>query len=227
MIHFESSDAKKTALADAAKWRLRFKHFPHVAFGVAAGYCAFGYHHAWIDGVDADLARPKLLPERPRDSVHGALCRIVNHCGRRSERTGKRTDVDDAPAVGIEVLECFLSGEKHAKNVHIEHSVKLLLRYFFERDEFINAGVVDQDIDFSEGFLRFSEEPVDFCLLRDIAPNRDRFPSALTNFVDHAIRVLFRRSIVNDHGRTVRRELFRYAGADSLRRPGYHCNFSI
>ena len=125
------------------------------------------------------------------------------------------------------MLERCLSGEKHAKNVHIEHSVKLLLGHFFERHEFVNAGVVDQDIDFSESFLRFSEEPIDFCLLRDIAPNRDRFSAALTNFIDHAICIMLCRSIVHDHGRTVRRELFRYARADSFRRPCYYCNFSI
>src|SRR5437763_12915037 len=98
------------------------------------------------------------------------------------------------------MLECFLSGEKHAKNVHIEHSVKLLLGHFFERHKFINAGVVDQDIDFSESFLRFSEEPLDFCFLLDIAPNRERFSAARTHFVEHAIRVLSSRSTVNDYG---------------------------
>ena len=125
------------------------------------------------------------------------------------------------------MLERFLSGEKHAKNVHIEHSVKLLLGHFFERHEFVNAGVVDQDIDFSESFLRFSEEPLDFCFLRDIAPNGDRFSAALTNFVDHAIRVLLRRSIIHNYRCSFGRELFRDPCADSLRRACYYCNFSI
>ncbi len=51
------------------------------------------------------------------------------------------------------MLECFLSGEKHAQNVHIEHSMKLLLGHFFERHEFINAGIVDQDVDLAERFF--------------------------------------------------------------------------
>src|SRR2546430_17629390 len=33
-------------LADATMWRLRLKRFPHVTFGVAAGYGSFRYHHA-------------------------------------------------------------------------------------------------------------------------------------------------------------------------------------
>jgi len=57
--------------------------------------------------------------------------------------------------------------------------VKLSLGDFFEWNEFVNAGVINQDIDFPEGFLRFSEQPLDFCLLRDVALDGDCFPPRL------------------------------------------------
>src|SRR6266700_7435863 len=66
-------------LADAAKWRLRFKHFPHIAFGVTAGDCSFGDHHARIDGVHANFPWAELLRERSRDSIDRGFCRVVDH----------------------------------------------------------------------------------------------------------------------------------------------------
>src|SRR5437899_1277660 len=95
--------------------------------------------------------------ERPCNRIDRAFRCIVNHRGRRSQRAGKRTDVDDAPAIGVEMLERFLSGEKHPENICVEKSVKLSLGDFFKRHKFVNAGVVDENVDLAEGFLRFSE----------------------------------------------------------------------
>src|SRR6267378_7369120 len=90
-------------LSDATERSLRFKHFPHIAFGVTAGYGSFGYHHARVNGIDADFSRSELLRQRARDCIHCALRRVVNHRSGRSQRAGKRTDVDDAPAVSVEM----------------------------------------------------------------------------------------------------------------------------
>ena len=125
------------------------------------------------------------------------------------------------------MLERFLRDEKHPENICIEKSVKLLLGDFFQGYKFVNAGVIDQGVDFAERFLRFSEEPLDFRLLRDVASDRDGFSAPLTNFVHHAIGVLFRRSVVNNNRSAFRRELFRDSGADSFRGTCYHRNFSI
>ena len=125
------------------------------------------------------------------------------------------------------MFERFLRDEKHAKNVHIKHSMELLLGDFFQRHEFVNSGVVDQEVDLAEGFLRFSEQPLDFWLLRNVALDSDCFSAALTDFVNHAICVLLGRSVVNNYRRAFRRELFRDSRADSLRRPRYNCDFSV
>ena len=131
------------------------------------------------------------------------------------------------PPSAIEMLECLLSGEKHSENVCIKHFVELLLGDFFEWHEFVNAGVVDHDVDLAECFLRFSEQSLDVCLLRDAALDRDSFSAALTNFIYHAICVLLGRRIIDDHSRTLGCEFFCNPCADSLRRSRYHCNFSV
>ena len=103
--------------------------------------------------------------------------------------------------------------------------MELLLGDFFQRDEFVNPGVIDHDVDLPERFLCFSEESLDFCLLRDVALNRDSFSSSLANFFHHAICVLLCRRVIDHHRRACLREFFRDARADSFRRSRYYCNF--
>ena len=125
------------------------------------------------------------------------------------------------------MLQRLLSGEEHSEDVCIKHSVELLLGGFFQRDEFVNAGVVDHDVYLPERFLRFSEQSLDVCLLSDAALDRDSFSAALANFIYYAICVLLGRRIINDYGCALRCEFFRDACADSFRRSGYHFNFSV
>src|SRR4030095_3424360 len=125
-----------------------------VAFGITTGEYSFSYHHPRVDGINADLARPKFLCQGSRNRVHRGFGCVVNYTSRRGQRTGKRTDVDNATAVGIEMLECFLGDENYSENVSVKHSMKLFLGDFFQRHEFINAGVVNENVDLAESFLR-------------------------------------------------------------------------
>src|SRR5882724_5968927 len=176
-------------LADAAKWRLRFKHFPHVTFGVAAGDCSFRYHHPRINGVHADFLWTKLLGQRSCDGVDRALGRVVNHRCRWSERAGKRTNVNDTAAFRTKVLQRLLRRQHHTKNVRVKLPVKFFFRDFFKRFEVVNSGVIDQDVDLAERFLCRPKELFDFLLLRNIALDRDRFAAALCDFAHDLVRV--------------------------------------
>ena len=80
----------------------------------------------------------------------------------------------------MEMLERFLRREKEAQNIYVKKPVKLALAYLFERHKFVNAGVVDQNVDFAERFLRFSKRPLDVCLLRDVPLGGDCYSVALT-----------------------------------------------
>src|SRR5215469_9060255 len=212
--------------SDAAERRLRFQGFAKVAFVESRGNNSFGYYHSWIDGVDADLPRPKLLRERSSYSVHCGLGRVVNDRSRWSQRAGKGAHVNDASAAGFEMLERLLRDEKHPQNVCVKHSVKPLLGYFFEWSKFVNTGVINQDIDFTERFLRFTEEPLDLCLLRDVCLDRDCGSATLCDFVHHTVRILFRRGVIDDYGCAFGREVFGDTGADSFRRTCYYGDFT-
>ena len=61
-------------LSDAAKWGLRFQLFPEIALIESAGDHAFGHHHSRIDGVNSNVAGPKLLGQRPRYGVDRCFC---------------------------------------------------------------------------------------------------------------------------------------------------------
>src|SRR4029077_2711279 len=144
----------------------------------SAGNYALCNHHPGINGIDANFARPELLRQRSCDCVDCPFRGVVNNRSRWSQGTGERTDINDATAFGGEMLECLLGGEKHSENVCIKHFVELLLGDVFEWHEFVNAGVINHDIDLAECFLRFSEQSLDVCLLGDVALDSDSFSAA-------------------------------------------------
>ena len=151
---------------------MRFKHLSQVAFVKSAGNYALCNHHPGVDCVHADFAWAEFLRQCSRDRIDGTFRCVINDRSRWSQGTGERTNVDDTAAVGVEMLQRLLSGEEHSEDVCIKHSVELLLGDFFQRDEFVNAGVVDYDVDLPERFLRFSEQSLDVCLLGDAALDR-------------------------------------------------------
>src|SRR5882672_6166871 len=75
-------------LSDAAQRRLRLNLLSKIAFGNAGGVCALRFHHARIDGVDTNLARPEFLGQRLRYGIHRRLGGAVNRAGRRSGGAG-------------------------------------------------------------------------------------------------------------------------------------------
>ncbi len=54
--------------------------------------------------------------------------------------------VDNAAAFGAEKFQGFLRRQEGAENVQVELAVKAALGHFFERQEFIDASVVDQNV---------------------------------------------------------------------------------
>ena len=79
---------------------MRFKHVSHIAFMKSAGNYSFRNHHAGINGIHADFSWPEFFRQRPRNRVDGALGGVVNYRCRWSQRAGKRTDINDAAAIG-------------------------------------------------------------------------------------------------------------------------------
>jgi hypothetical protein len=108
---------------------------------------ALSLHHAGIDGVDANIPRSELFRQRFGHSVDRRLCCAVN--GPRGWCRGAchRADVNDVAAVCPEAIHRLLRAVDEAENIEIKQSVKMLFRYGFEREEFVNTGVVNQYVE--------------------------------------------------------------------------------
>src|SRR5437762_6714850 len=65
-------------LTDSAEWCLRFNAFAKIALVETGCAHSFRFHHAGIDGVNADFARTELLGQRSGDRVNRAFGAGVN-----------------------------------------------------------------------------------------------------------------------------------------------------
>src|SRR5271156_7066485 len=116
---------------------------------------ALGGHHAWIDGIHADVARSQLRGERLGDRVDGTLGGTVDGGSRRRQRAHNRADVDDASACGTEIFHSLFGGEDQAKYVQVELLVKQILSDGLNQSKLIDPGIVDEDVEAPKGLLRF------------------------------------------------------------------------
>src|SRR5215470_15296962 len=124
------------------------------------------------------------------------------------------------------MLERLLSDEKHSKNIGIKHSADLWLGDFFDRHELVNPGVVDENIDLAEGFLRGRKKFFNIGRFRNARLGGDSFAATFTDLIDNFVRIRFRGRVIHDYGGSMRRQFFCDTSADSLRRTRYTRNFS-
>src|ERR1700736_2188578 len=104
-------------------------------------------------------------------------------------------------------------------------SVEMVLRDVRERHEFVNAGVVYQNIDPAKRFRRGGKEPGHFRFLGNIALHRDSFSAVLGDLIYHLVRIALERGIVTANRGAFSREPLCDTSADSLRRTRYNRNF--
>src|SRR3984957_9844173 len=180
---------------------------------------AFGFHDSGVDRIDTNFLGAEFLGEHAGDRVDCALGGgVYGGIGRRNAADAG-PDVDDAGAFA-EVLGGGLSGEQEAEDVEVENLVELRLGDGFERAEFVDAGIIDQDIDLFVGLLGFGEELVDVGLLGDVALNGDGFAALADDFVDDFVRALFAGGVINDDRGAFGAELPGDGGADAFRCAG-------
>ncbi len=167
---------------------------------------AFGFHHAGVNGIHANLARAQFVGQTARGRVDGGFGAAVDRRIGKWHGGGYRTDVDHCTAVGTEMFGGLLRGEQQTEHVQVELLVKMFRGDFTERGEFINAGVVHQNIDLAERLFRFLEEPLDVGLFGDIGLHGDGLASFLFDLTDDAVRAGFAGGIIHDDRRASRRE---------------------
>ena len=188
---------------------------------------AFGFHQAWIDRVDADLAGAEFLGQDASDGVDGALGCGVDDAVRRSQAADRGTDIDDAAPLRADQLRRFLGAEDQPENVGVEVLAEMLFVHIFERLQVINAGVVHQNVELAVGLFGFREQAIDVGGLGDIGLNGDSLSACAGDFCHDAIGVLLAGCVVHYHGRAFRRELLGDGRADAFGCSGYHCDLAF
>jgi hypothetical protein len=104
------------------------------------------------------------------------LWRAVNRRHGWCRGAHYRANVNNAAAVRPEAVHRLLRAEDEAENIEIEQSVKMLFRYGFEREEFVNTGVVNQYVEPAKCLLRLGEEAFDVRLFRYVACTATALP---------------------------------------------------
>jgi hypothetical protein len=130
-----------------------------------------------------------------------------------------RADVDDAGALA-ELLHRRLGGEQEPQDVDVEHLVELVLGDVRDRREFIDAGIVDQDVEAAVG----RDRGVDYALrlggLRDVAVRGDGLAARLLDDAHDGVGALLARRIVDDDRGAFGRQGLGDRRPDSLRCAG-------
>jgi hypothetical protein len=124
------------------------------------------------------------------------------------------------------LFDRFLRRENQAENIQIELPVEMLLGDLFEREEFINARVVDKNVELAKGLLRFGKQAFDVRFLGDVRLHRNRLAALRGDFADDLVRAGLAGSVVDDDGRAVRGELFGDGSADAFGRACDHGHFA-
>src|SRR5439155_15826947 len=107
-----------------------------------------------------------------------------------------------------------------------EMLVELLLGDAFERREFIDARVVDENVEPAKGFLRLGEQPFDVGFPGNISLHRDGLPSGVGDFGHDFIRAGFAGRVIDDHRRAFDSECFRDGRANAFGGTGNHSDFA-
>jgi len=71
-----------------------------------------------------------------------------------------------------------LRSEQKAEDVEIEHPVKTRLGHVGQRSEFVDAGVIDEDIEAAIGGARLGEESIDVGFFGDVRMTAIALPPA-------------------------------------------------
>src|SRR5206468_2440722 len=100
--------------------------------------------------------------------------------GRPRRRYG--ADVDDTAARGTEVLERLARREDDAEHVEIELLAEILDGDVLEGREFVEAGIVDEDVEGAERLVGLGEQTSDVRFLCHIGMHCDGL-SALVGYV--------------------------------------------
>ena len=188
----------------------------HVGVGVADVELAAG-----------DVERPAVKRDalgQARDGVLG--CRVGDRHRPRHVRRD-RAVVDDTPALRLLFLEHadrFLRTHEAGGQVEIDDALPLLEWDVLHRSgRQSHAGVVEQEIQASEGFFRLGEQLLDIGLFGDVGGDADHFPGPRFCHGDGLVQFLL-AAAGDDDVPAVGLQMQRCGAADAGAAAGDDCN---
>ena len=125
------------------------------------------------------------------------------------------------------MLDGLLSHQKKAEHIEVELLVKVLRGDHFQRQELVEARVVDEDVELAERFLCFGKKTLNILGLGNIGLDGDSLPLLLGDALDDGIRSGLAAGVVDDDGCALGRQVLGNRGADSLGSPGDNGDFSL
>ena len=130
------------------------------------------------------------------------------------------------PPLSPKTSAAFCVVRMQAEDVEVELLVVVLFSHRFERAEFVDAGVVHEDVDVAVGGFGFGEEAIDVGFLRDVGLHGDGLPAALHDGIDDAIRAFFARGVVDNDARAGGGEMGGDIRADAFGGSGNNGDFT-
>ena len=179
---------------------------------------------AGMNAVDADAGWANLGGHVAREGFDGQLAgRIMRASGKDLSRLDG-TDVHDGALAALRNQPPAedLRGHPAALQVHVDHVLPLLVRQLQERDDGLDAGVVDQDVDGTELLPRLCEQAFEIFAFGDIARDGERAAPKPTYVIGDLFRPRIELQVVDDDVRAFRGEGLRDAAADALPRSRYN-----
>jgi hypothetical protein len=120
-----------------------------------------------------------------------------------------------------------LCGKHQPAYIEVEHAVEVLLGDRLQRQEFVNSGVVHQDVDLPEFSHRRIYQRLGLRRLADVRAHGLGGAARCFDLPGDGFRLRPARRIVHYYRSALTRQLFRDGRANSLRRAGDHSYFPI
>ncbi len=124
------------------------------------------------------------------------------------------------------MLDGFLRRENQPQHVQVKQFMEVLGRHLLDRSEFIDAGVVDEDVERTERFLRLGKKALNVGLLGDVRLDSDGLAPVANDLGHDAIGPFLAGRVIDDHRGALGGQVQRDGGSDPLGRAGHHRDFS-
>ena len=216
---FGCAEAAKRGAGDGVLL-CRFVHLFH-------GIETFGDGDAGRYSDDADLLRAEFHGKHAGDDVDGGFGSGIDGARGSGSEGDSRADIDDDAAFGAEVGNGGLGGEQECLDVEVEVFVDVLSGDGFERKKFVDAGVVDEDVEAAKGFGRRGDELGDLGGIGQVGLHGNSLAGCGLNLLDKCLGGGGAAGVVDYHRGAVCGEALRNGRSYSFRGPGDECDFTL